>query len=191
MGCVLERCDFTRAGFDYLAVFNSRFVDCVFRRTRITSSMWHRARFERCLFDRSRLTGVGDDVDFVDCVFTGRNKGLVFWGDEVTGNDFTEADLAGVSFDGVDFHTQRMPDRPDHALIDRAAERARTAHQIVGTWPEERHRRIAEHALESLVHRSREDGYALLVRSDLGYKLPPWRKQELFDALRGQANDQR
>ncbi|MBA2893113.1 hypothetical protein [Nonomuraea soli] len=104
-----------------------------------------------------------------------------------TGNDFTGAELDGVAFHDIDLRAQRLPGLPGHALIDRVADRVRATLALVERWPDERHRDEARRSLEFLArHRGDE---ALVTPRDLGRKLPPALRQELFEAIRRRSSD--
>jgi hypothetical protein len=83
------------------------------------------ARFQRCRFDRCHFNGhFSRNTDYVDCVFTGKMDGCVWYGtvphgdddagrrNVITGNDFSSAVLgSNVGWRGdFDFSAQRWPD---------------------------------------------------------------------------------
>ncbi|MER6946456.1 hypothetical protein ABT294_20720 [Nonomuraea sp. NPDC000554] len=185
----------------------SVFRDCVFRRTRFAqSTFFGNVRFERCVFDRSRLTDQTStfEAEFVDCVFLGRVRNVNFWGrpgdheaalgrdhNDFTGNDFTGAELDDVAFHHIDLQAQRLPGLPGYALLDRISERVEAVLPLVERWPDARHRQEAGLSLEFLADGAlaRNDNQALVSPSNMGRKLPPALRQELFDAFRRMSSD--
>ncbi|MEU7831512.1 hypothetical protein [Nonomuraea sp. NPDC049129] len=185
----------------------SVFRDCVFRRTRFAPlTFFGNVRFERCVFDGSRLRDQTStsEAEFVDCVFLGRVRDVNFWGrpthdqaalgrdrNDFTGNDFTGAELDGVAFRHIDLRAQRFPGLPGYALLDRVSARVEAALPVVERWPDPRHREKARFSLEFLAERALEynDDHRLVSPSELGRKLPPALREELFEALRGTTSD--
>ncbi|NRQ33394.1 pentapeptide repeat-containing protein [Nonomuraea sp. NN258] len=184
------------------------FRDCVFRRTRFaTFTHFGNVRFERCTFDRSRLRGqtATQEAEFVDCVFLGPVRDINFFGrpparlrtalgrdrNDFSGNDFTAAELDDVSFRDIDLHAQRFPGPPGYALLDRVAERAGAVLALVEGWPDGEHRREARYALEFLAGTAAEwnAGHALVTPAQLGRRLPPALREELFQAFRRTSSD--
>ena len=86
----IEGCRFRRCRFERMVVEDARFgsglivseyEDCAFDGSRFSGTGFGRARFVRCSFRDVKLTGLfGHDAEFIDCVFTGRAEGLVFFG---------------------------------------------------------------------------------------------------------------
>lgn len=186
----------------------SVFRGCVFRRTRFAPhTFFGNVRFEGCLFDRSRLRDQTStaQAEFVDCVFLGRIREVNFWGrpydddqaalgrdrNDFTGNDFTGAELDGVAFHHIDLRAQRLPGPPRYALLDRVSERVEAVLPLVQRLPEERHREEADFSLESLAGNAleRNDDQALVSALDMGRRLPPALREELFEALRRTPSD--
>ncbi|MEV7010062.1 pentapeptide repeat-containing protein [Streptosporangium sp. NPDC051022] len=185
----------------------SVFRDCVFRRTRFAPlTLFGNVRFERCVFDRSRLNGQTStfEAEFVDCVFRGRVRNVNFWGrpvghraalgrdrNEFTGNDFTGAELDYVAFHHIDLQAQRLPGLPGYALLDRIGDRVEAVLPLVERWPDLRHRATARSSLEFLAGTALEqnDDQALVSPSDMGRKLPPALREELFEAFRRTSSD--
>ena len=180
------------------------FRDCLFRRTRLASRTYFgNVRFERCVFDQARMH---DHIhtfqaEFDDCTFLGRVRAVNFWGglredqdllgrdrNEFAGNDFTGAEVSWVAFNGIDLLAQRFPGPPDHALLDRVSVRAAAAAAIVDGWPDPAHRDEGRFDLEFLASNAleRNGDRALLHRSELGRRLPPELRDQLFDALAAQ-----
>ncbi|KAB8178791.1 pentapeptide repeat-containing protein [Microbispora catharanthi] len=194
----------TAAGgtWDRVSWPQSVFRDCVFRRTRFAPlTSFGNVRFERCVFDRARLRQqtFTMQAEFLDCVFSGRLREINFWGrpmDEqaalgrernaFTGNDFTAAELDDVAFRHIDLHAQRWPP-PGCALLDRVTARVRAVLPLVETWPVEKHREKARFSLEFLAGNAveRNDDHAVVSPPDMGRRLPPALREELFEAFRG------
>jgi uncharacterized protein YjbI with pentapeptide repeats len=185
----------------------SVFRDCVFRRTRFApSTFFGNVRFERCTFDRSRLTGQTNtcEAEFVDCVFRGRVRNVNFWGrptqhqaalgrdrNHFTGNDFTGAELDHVAFHHIDLQAQRWPGLPGYALLDRISARVAAVLPLVQQWPDPRQRRMARFSLEFLADTAltQNDDQALVSPLDMGRKLPPALREELFETFRRTTSD--
>ncbi|MEN3535113.1 hypothetical protein AAH991_08385 [Microbispora sp. ZYX-F-249] len=185
----------------------SVFRDCVFRRTRFAPlTFFGNVRFERCVFDRSRLRQQTSttEAEFVDCVFSGRLREINFWGrptrnlaalgrarNAFSGNDFTTAELDYVAFKHIDLHAQRWPGPPGYALLDRVSARVRAVLPLVETWPDDRHREEARFSLEFLAGSAVEhnDDHAVVSPLDMGRRLPPALREELFEALRGTSSN--
>ncbi|WP_169981807.1 pentapeptide repeat-containing protein [Microbispora sp. H10836] len=213
-----DRCDFSGTAFDNLSMGTglrrtwrggrwpqSVFRDCVFRRTRFAPlTSFGNVRFERCVFDRSRLRRqtFTMEAEFVGCVFSGRLHDINFWGRPIrhesalgrernafTGNDFTAAELDYVAFKHIDLHAQRWP--PGYALLDRVGARVTAVLPLVETWPDEKHREEARLSLEFLTGGAvkHNDDHAVVSPLDMGRRLPPALRQELFEALRGTSSD--
>jgi hypothetical protein len=103
-GAVVERVDFSRRRFEYLATEGSTFVECDFTRVRVESGfldasrtsrfigcrfdglrpgalLWGVSRFERCSFEDVRWKAwLPDAAEFVECQFSGRIDGVVWSG---------------------------------------------------------------------------------------------------------------
>jgi len=130
------RCDFTRAVFGRAGLaattaeqrWDGRswpvtaYRECDFTRTRLPPRAFlGNARFENCLFDSAFVrTASTQEAQFVGCTFRGRVKAR-FWGrpdghldalgrdrNDFTGNDFTAADVTGVTFRDIDLGDQRF-----------------------------------------------------------------------------------
>ncbi|YCK32602.1 pentapeptide repeat-containing protein [Actinomadura sp. ATCC 39365] len=210
-GVVFERLSMSttcrRGPWDGVGWPQSVFRDCVFRRTRFASSTFFgNVRFERCTFDRSRLRDQTStaEAQFVDCVFLGRVRNVNFWGrptehqdalgrdhNDFTGNDFTGAELDYVAFHHIDLHAQRWPGLPDYALLDRISARVAAVLPLVEQWPDAHHRKAARFSLEYLADTAlaQNDDQALVSPSDMGRKLPPSLREELFEAFSRTSSD--
>ena len=198
-GGVFLRCDFSETSFQQFSGGHgaqTRFVDCVFRRTRFPLGNTHfgTARFERCLFDGARLRDLRvDAAEFIDCTFRGRVWSTIFSGAPMGltvlpdrsrnawhGNDFSGADLVDVDFRDIDLRAQRWPDdRAEYALIDRVDERVEAA-MAAPDWPDEALR--AMRFLRTHGHRD-PHGFVLVRRQELGRSLPPQLRDRLWARL--------
>ncbi|MEV4138476.1 hypothetical protein AB0J72_40685 [Dactylosporangium sp. NPDC049742] len=213
-GGTFLRCNFSETSFGKFSVGHqgqTRFVDCVFRRTRfpLGNTYLGDARFERCLFDGAQIRELDTEcAEFVECVFRGRVWHTVFNGapggaagspvrarNEWRGNDFTDADLVDVDFRDIDLRAQRWPaDGAEYALIDDVDARAAAAVDAIhtapdGTWPEPA---LAVQAIEfARTGRPRDpNGFVLLRRQELGNRLPPEVREQLWTLLvSGYKND--
>lgn len=133
LGVVESR--FTRCSFERLRAprvcfgaggSQSVYVECSFDHSRFKANAPGNARFERCTFRDVKIDYmIGDGLEFIDCVFTGQLKEVVFWGsvgmqklaraygrvtDEFTGNDLSGADLIDCGFrGGVDLTKNTLP----------------------------------------------------------------------------------
>lgn len=185
----------------------SVFEDCVFRRTRFaTLTHFGNVRFQRCVFDRSRLrdqTGTFE-AEFVDCAFLGQVRNISFWGrptghqaalgrdhNDFTGNDFTGAELDYVAFRHIDLLAQHWPGLPGYALLDRISERVKAVLPLVERWPDPQHRKEARFSLEFLADTALQwnGDQALVSLKNMGRKLPPPLREELFAAFRRTSSD--
>lgn len=172
--------DFSGRKLDYFGVTNSTFESCRFDRVRLKHCSFGSGRkqsvYRDCSFDGAKLRmGIGGhyrfercsfrdvdlwewfcfEVEIVDCVFTGKLRGVVFNGrvqdsaydplkdeeydprvllgrerNEFHGNDFSGAELLDVGFrTGIDLTKQRLPSGPDYLYIpdgERTFHRARS-----------------------------------------------------------------
>lgn len=206
-GGTFIRCDFTETSFGKFSIGHqgqTRFIDCVFRRTRfpLGGTYLGNARFERCVFDNARLRDLRlDTTEFVDCVFYGRIWHTVFYGvpgswsagadrrgNEWRGNDFSAADLVDVDFRDIDLLAQRWPaDRAEYAVIDRVDERTEAAAATIRAapdeaWPERTQVLMAVDFLRSGVQRD-PHGFVLVRRQELWHRLPPKARDQLWALL--------
>jgi uncharacterized protein YjbI with pentapeptide repeats len=83
--CRLEECRFERMIVEHASFgggfLMSTYEGCSFDGSHFSGPSFGRARFENCSFRDVELTGLfGFNAEFIDCVFTGRAKGVVFHG---------------------------------------------------------------------------------------------------------------
>ncbi len=159
-GCVFERCDFRGQTLDrrFQSLFSSRrqsvFRECHFDDADLTAVRPGQARFERCTFANARLDGWESFCsEFLECVFAGRIAKVRFYGrpwgsladrldparkvNAFKGNDFTAADLVGVTFvHGIDILGQRWPASDEYVVLDKIHQRIASARRDVLEWRE-------------------------------------------------------
>ena len=145
----------------------SLYEDCVFDGAVIGHGDG-RARFFRCSFRGVELSDWETSaIEMVDCVFSGRLRGMVFYGqlsgayaistgqrivrmNEFRGNDFSEADLDHSAFRfGIDLAAQRLPDGPDYVYLADTTAAVRRVRPVVERWEHPR-RREGEFMLDLL-----------------------------------------
>ncbi|MGV8082252.1 MAG: hypothetical protein AB2L09_01265 [Coriobacteriia bacterium] len=138
---VRGRSSFTRCTFEKMRIGDATFgtypqavyTECSFDRSRMGMRTAGNARFVRCSFRDVRIKPLfGWELEFIDCVFSGRIEQATFWGllskddqakcgrtrNAFEGNDFSGADLVDVAFrDGIDLTRNKLPDSPDHLII--------------------------------------------------------------------------
>jgi hypothetical protein len=154
VGSLFERCRFERMRIADASFGSGRetstYRDCSFDGTRTKFMGGGFARFERCSFqDVDFREWFCFTVEFVDCVFSGSLRGCVFNGkvpdddvrwagrtmNQITGNDFSRAELWDVGFrTGVDLTAQRLPSGPAYRYISDAASAAARARAAIITW---------------------------------------------------------
>jgi hypothetical protein len=142
--CRFERCRFEQMKFkrwsSCLAAGTERsyYIDCIFDGSRFTHLNPGPARFERCEFRNVHITDLfSHGAEFVDCTFSGKLKGALFYGNvvgidaehttrahnEIRGNDFSALKMIDCDFrQGVDLRLQKLPAGDDYLYL-RDAER--------------------------------------------------------------------
>jgi hypothetical protein len=204
----LKEADFSGRRFDYLSIGEgSRLVGCDFRRIRVTGGGLGGGKrptvYQECVFDGARLQNVipgrasfvscsfrdvtitdlrCHSAEFVDCVFSGQLKTVIFNGrvtnpdpelgrsvNAFQGNDFREADLRDVEFrTGIDLDRQLLPDGPEYLLVREAAVVLEEAWKAANTWPPGDDRRDALVDLDGYWRTASRGQRDLLIRiSDL------------------------
>lgn len=164
---------FERCRFDSLKVpsfsFGSgmkmtEYVDCTFDGSTIGARAPGRAKFVRCSFENVRLSKwFCTNVEMIDCRFSGTLKEINFVAslnemdqvelgrsrNDYLRNDFSEAKLAWVSFQGgVDLLDQRLPSQEGYVLLTNPEPVLRKVLEQVGTWREVEDREAASAHLE-------------------------------------------
>lgn len=148
-------CDFSGAGLEgsFGVRRQTRFEDCLFDGTRMSDVEPGQARFVGCAFNSTDVRRWNMAAnEFVNCRFNGRLEDCNFWGtlalewrdrtrrtvNEFRGNDFSRAELIGVSFlGGIDLSLQTLPDSEDYVRLDRPLDRIRAVRSIIESWSEE------------------------------------------------------
>lgn len=170
-----QRYDFGSRKLEWLSVTSSKFDDCSFKNLRVTGGALGEGSvqsvFSDCSFDGSHFSGVMlgyvrfencsfrdvtaqswmcHNVDFVDCVFTGRLDKLTVFGsyegivNEISGNDLTGATMLGGGFRaGVDLRKQKLPADKRHVLIPDPEAFLVRAMAAVQEWPDGEMRQFA------------------------------------------------
>jgi hypothetical protein len=143
VGCRLERCKFDNLRLQFCPQFGagrevSEFIECTFDGARLNMGPAGFSRFVRCSFRNVYLRDwLGQSLELVDCVFSGRLHGASFFGsipiaehradtgrerNEFHGNDFSGTKLVEVDFrNGIDLSRQRLPSGPEYLYVSNAA----------------------------------------------------------------------
>jgi hypothetical protein len=149
-------CDFSGAVMQgtFGVRHQTKFVRCRFASTTLAEVDPGQARFVEAVFDNADVRRWNAAAnEFLGCRFTGSLGECNFWGrpsaewiegglrrrvNEFRRNDFSGADLFGVSFlGGIDLAAQRLPDSAEYIRLNRSAERLSFARAIIETWPAE------------------------------------------------------
>ncbi len=153
----LVRCDFSKSKIKAGSFGGGRrasvYRDCVFDGMRLNGVHGGYAVFESCSFRNVRITnGWFQNCEFVDCVFTGTLRGVLFFGAPLSdsvpdlgrtknrfyGNDFSQARLINVSFRfGVDLSTQRLPKEDEYLYLVDADSVLRKIRKKIRGWSQE------------------------------------------------------
>jgi uncharacterized protein YjbI with pentapeptide repeats len=108
-GNVYVGCDFSAADLRDAECRAAEFVDCVFDHTRLDEVDFGSSAFVRC-----RFAGELREVIFYDHGFqTGKPTP-----NEMRDVDFTDAELHWVEFRGLDLSQVRLPESPNHLIVD-------------------------------------------------------------------------
>lgn len=148
-GCTFVDCVFEDCTLDWVlgstAADDARasaFSRCIFTRCDLRRAHLRDTRFEDCRFEECRWEAHLDSTDLVRNRFTGTHTGLTLWGreyaiegvrsrvrdraNELAGNDFSQADLRGLTLRGdVPVSDQIWPSDRNFLLLDRVPERMR------------------------------------------------------------------
>ena len=128
----------------------TEYIRCVFDGCHLKNVFPGRASFVDCSFRNVRLeTFLCKDAEFINCVFSGLLRKVIFSGTPSSteklgrvrnvyrGNDFTEAKLEDVTFQGgIDLDSQRLPTSDDYLVVRHAAEVLAYVRRQVQQWPE-------------------------------------------------------
>jgi uncharacterized protein YjbI with pentapeptide repeats len=108
-GNVYTGCDFSRANLHDAGCSAAEFVDCVFEEMRLRGMDFQSSGFVRC-----RFTGELREVLFYDHGFeTGKPTP-----NEMRDVDFSDAELRWVEFRGLDLSEVKLPQGPNHLIVD-------------------------------------------------------------------------
>jgi hypothetical protein len=186
LGCVFERCDFTRMRPRELTFASGReqtvYRNCVFDKSKLKNVVAGVARFETCSFLDIEIDGLfGHATEFVNCVFSGVLRHSVFFGrvsgihrgtisrttNEFRGNDFSAARFVDVDFrEGVDLSLQRLPVGDNYLYLRNAVERlASLRRNYVQQTPSQRREEVF-HFLKLVEDDTRQGQRDLLLCKD-------------------------
>jgi uncharacterized protein YjbI with pentapeptide repeats len=114
----------------------SEYRGCSFDSARLSMGPGGFARFVDCSFEKTNIDSwFCYNVELIDCTFSGRLRKVVFNGavrsedqpyvgrtvNRYEGNDFSRAELVGVSFrSGIDLDLQKLPTGDGYFTLDRA-----------------------------------------------------------------------
>ncbi len=181
--------DFSSRRLGLFCAIATRFQQCSFRDIRIEDAVWgggkKRSEYVECCFDGAKFRSVapgnarfvncsfrdiriyelyGFDVEFINCVFTGRIDAGYLNGtrdqtrkrlrlserlfgrktNEIFGNDFSECELVDFAFrTGVDLEKQKLPIGQQYLYLPNAALAIEKARNAVALWPKDEIRRLA------------------------------------------------
>ena len=156
-------------------------------------------RFERCSFRGAKIEQWNSFcAEFVDCTFQGRLKSVQFYGrplycfgavsrdrNAFRGNDFRDADLAGVSFVyGIDLDAQRLPDGPAYRRFDQWGMRLAWARDSVRAWTNQRHQKEALRVIDAYGGPGHLEQDEVFVRTD-DFWIPAGIRQDLWSLIDG------
>jgi hypothetical protein len=206
-GCTFVHCDFSGQTLDrrYQPLFSSRkqsvFRDCRFDNADLTGVRPGQARFERCTFDDAKIDAWESfTAEFIDCRFKGRVLNARFYGrpwgtgsdhldpmrtvNAFSGNDFSEADLVGVTFiHQIDIKKQRWPEGPEYVTLDRIHQRIAKTRLGVLEW---RDHAARQEALDMLQAASLLYAHQMTVigrRVEERWSATPAVQERVWDAL--------
>lgn len=177
----------------------SLYVECCFDGATLGSVLAGNARFVRCSFRDVRIAELwGDDVELVDCVFSGCiDKGFLNGArdplgtrlgifertfgrkrNEIAGNDFSECDLVDFDFrSGIDLKRQRLPCGPEYLYLPDTAAAIRTGRAAIDRWAADETRRLAIILLDMMADDLKMGQAQKLVRVPIrGAFAEPWRR---------------
>lgn len=179
----------------------SVYLDCSFDGSRLRAPSPGIARFERCTFRDVKLREViAMDLEFVDCIFTGRADKCVFNGtvrdsrramlgrsrNEFRGNDFAAMEFRDVSFrTGIDLSQQQLPSGPAYLYVADAQAAIAYARRVVSGWEDDQ-KRTAGLAILRRLERAASDGQGqMLLETKAGRDLARREVLELLGAAGG------
>jgi len=104
-----QKIDFIRADLRQTAYVSARFVDCLFKNTRLNKVNFQGSAFTDCSFE-----GELEEVCFNRNAF----RGEALPPNEMLRVDFTRARLRSVEFRGLDLKEVSYPNDPDHIVLN-------------------------------------------------------------------------
>src|SRR4051794_32017192 len=194
VGSRLVRCDFRRLRPTTWPTFGSgmqptTYVECLFDDMAIKGGGAGRANFMGCSFRDVKIQDYRFmDAQFVDCVFSGHLKSVIFSAaptsvddelgrtrNQFAGNDFSKALMEDVSFrGGIDLDVQRFPDNPEYLIIRDAGTVLARAWSDIQQWPQDLNRSRIETKIEVLEDKVRAGQRDIFVtRTSLLRKISP------------------
>ncbi len=162
--------DFSHRKEKILHVTSSKFKKCFFKNLKIKKACFgaglEKSIYEECSFDGSKIDATSpgmarfikctfrdvilsnffpQDLEFIDCIFSGKIKKAVFMGrniadgynfkNEFRGNDFSNALLEDASFRaGIDLAQQKLPAGNDYFILPNAEVNIKKIKNIVTSW---------------------------------------------------------
>lgn len=205
-----DSCRFDRLRLKYCASFGSGrkqsvYRDCSFDGAKLCMGIGGHYRFERCSFrDVDLWEWFCFEVEIVDCVFTGKLRGVVFNGrvqdsaydplkdeefdprvllgrerNEFHGNDFSGAELIDVAFrTGIDLTKQRVPSGPDYLYIPDALTTLQRARAEAISWASSEVRRVVLIWIESRLEDVKRGQKQMLYRVKDYHRFPGIKREE-------------
>ena len=179
----------------------SEYIECSFDGSKLPLFAG-RARFERCTFRNADLSGwMCFAVEVVDCVFSGTIRDSFFNGtvppgdrdigrikNEFHGNDFTHAQLIGVSFrTGIDLKAQLLPSGPEYLYLTDAPSTIRHLRAVVEEWKDAEKRTFANARL-NVFENAVEGGQQQLLLRPADYPIRRPGHAELLELLKTAAS---
>lgn len=153
VNCRFDNMTITDMGFGHGRA-RSYYRNCTFDGSVLVAGGADNARLESCSFRNVKMSGWEcREFDLVDCVFSGILRRCLFdgrvsnvfgklvegrEGNEIVGNDFSQASLHGVYFSGgIDLTKQRLPGGPKYLYLPDAVAAIREARSFIVTLPED------------------------------------------------------
>jgi hypothetical protein len=207
--CVFDECDLSALQASAGSMSNGPVPTvwrcCRFDGVDLRGVLPGRARFEACTFTAPRLDQwLCMSADFVDCVFTGELREVLFSGHPVTipgvagvagaprrnefhGNDFSAALLHHVEFvNGIDLSRQRLPAGPAYLVVGDAPAAVARAQTSVASWPPD-DREAATRMLHELTTRGYDEQQEIFAQRDWPGFVPDAIRSRVWGLLSGAA----
>ena len=153
VNCRFEKLNVMNMGFGHGRV-RSYYRNCTFDGSVLVAGGADHVRLESCSFRNVKISGwESREFDLIDCVFSGILRRCLFdgrvsnvfgklvegrEGNEIVGNDFSQASLHGVWFSGgIDLTKQRLPGGPKYLYLPDAVAAIKEARSFIATLPED------------------------------------------------------